>query len=61
MSEGHYKRMNIKPKGLNEFLHEDKTLTRKITYEEFSRVESGFDDSRIDEAYEVYKKAIKQS
>lgn len=53
--------INIKPKGIKDFIQEDESLTSKITYEEFLRVESGFDDSGIDEAYKAYKKVIEKS
>ena len=49
----------IKPKGLKEFLAEDKSLTTRMTYEEFTNsVQSGFDDIGIEEAYETYKRVL---
>lgn len=49
----------IKPKGLKDFLEEDKSLTTPMTYKEFiNSVQSGFDDSGIEEAYEAYKRVL---
>lgn len=47
----------IKQKGLQDYLNDDPSLKEKLTYEEFmSRQKQGFDDSGIEEAYEVYRK-----
>lgn len=49
----------IKPKGLKDFLQEDRSLSTPMTYEEFNNsIQSGFDDSGIDEAYEAYKRVL---
>lgn len=49
----------IKQKGFHDYLKDDETLTRKITYEEFiNSQKSGFDDSGIEKAYEAYKRVL---
>lgn len=49
----------IKQKGLEDYLKDDETLKIPLTYEEFnSSIQSGFDDSGIEEAYEAYKRVL---
>lgn len=47
----------IRPKGLKEILAENKTLTKKITYEEYEcgKAAPQNSDETIDAAYENYK------
>lgn len=51
---------HIKPKGLSDYLREDPSLTRKITYEEFknSEVSGASLDDGIEEAYNAYKEIL---
>lgn len=47
----------INPKGLAEYLDDDPSLKREMTYEEFNNsITTGFDDSGIEEAFETYCK-----
>lgn len=50
----------IKPKGLQDFLNEDPSLTEKITYEEFENGQKAINmkDDGIAEAYESYRKDL---
>lgn len=48
----------VKEKGLKEYLQDDETLKRKATYEKFSSVKYGFDDSEAKEAYKRYREII---
>ncbi len=50
----------IKPKGLQEILTENPSLRKKITYEEYQdSIQSGFDDTGIEEAYRAYQSVSK--
>lgn len=52
----------IKPKGLAEYLNEDSSLKREMTYEEYnSSVKTGFDDSEVENAYKTYCKIISET
>lgn len=47
----------IKPKGLAEYLDENSSLKRKVTYEELnSSIKTGIDDSEIEKAHKTYHK-----
>lgn len=49
----------VKPKGFHDYLKDDESLTKKMTYEEFiNSQKTGFDDSGIEEAYEAYKRVL---
>lgn len=49
----------VKQKEFHDYLKDDETLTRKMTYEEFINSQKiGFDDSGIENAYEVYKRVL---
>lgn len=52
----------IMAKSIMDFIREDPGLSEKITYEEFIErsSKSGFDDNGIEEAYEAYKKVLKE-
>lgn len=49
----------IKPKNLQDFLDDDKSLTEKITYEEFQKrnIQENSDDN-VDDVYKAYRNAI---
>lgn len=49
-------------KSFMDYIREDPGLSEKITYEEFMErsARSGFDDSGIEEAYEAYKRVLKE-
>ncbi len=50
----------IKPKGLQDFLNEDPSLTEKITYEEFENGQKAINmkDDGIAEAYDAYRRVL---
>ena len=50
----------IKPKGLQDYLNDDPSLTEKITYEEFinSQKTTGIKDDGVEEAYNSYLKVL---
>ena len=48
----------ISQKGLNDFLKEDESLKRKITYDEFNSSERGLDDKEIENVYQNYREII---
>ena len=50
----------IKPKGLQDYLNEDPSLTEKITYEEFinNQKPTGKKDDGLEEAYNTYLKDL---
>lgn len=49
----------MKSKGIMDYIKEDSVLSTPMTYEEFnSSIQSGFDDSKIEEAYETYKRTL---
>lgn len=53
----------IKPKGLQDFLTEDPSLTEKITYEEFVRRQqttATIKDDGVEEAYNAYRKVLEE-
>ena len=52
-----------KPKGLQDFLNEDSSLTEKITYEEFEKrqqITAIQKDDGVEEAYNGYRKVLKE-
>lgn len=50
----------IKPKGLQDILSENKSLTEEITYDEFQRgIKQNLDDG-IDDAYKTYRELLKE-
>lgn len=52
----------IKPKSLMDYISEDASLSQKITYEEFQNfIQTGFDNSGIEEAYGSYCDFIYQN
>ncbi len=51
---------SIKPKGLQDILLENKSLTEKITYDEFQRsIKQNLDDG-VDDAYKTYCELLKE-
>ncbi len=50
----------LKPKGLQDFLNEDPSLTEKITYEEFENGQKAINmkDDGIVEAYDAYRRVL---
>lgn len=52
------KKQDVKPKGLNEMLKEDPSLTQKMTYEEATDVKYGFSDDGLEDAYREYKEVL---
>lgn len=50
----------IKPKGLQDFLNEDASLTEKITYKEFENGQKAINmkDYGIAEAYDAYRRVL---
>lgn len=56
--------INIKPKGLQDFLAEDYSLTEKITFEEFVRRNQEMSiihkNDGVEEAYNTYLKVLKE-
>ena len=52
----------VKQKGIMDLIKEDSFLSTPMTYEEFNNsVQSGFDDSEIEEAYNSYLKVLETS
>lgn len=52
----------IKPKGLQEILAENPSLTRKLRYEEYQdSIQGNFDDADIEEAYRAYQSVMADS